>query len=97
MLTSAISGIDGVGSAPLNSTWMGSATAATSPAATHAPNAAAATGAGKPFLIIPTKPPLSAAIMAELMGRPVLTFGYPAGTTTGGQSPVNDVPNGQAG
>jgi hypothetical protein len=89
MSSSAISGLNGIASAPLDPTFA-AIQAAAKPQATTAPAPAApAFNDTQPILLVPTKPPLSAAVMAELLGQSTSPFGSTSGGNTPVQNPVH--------
>ena len=68
-------------SAPPNPTLAVSQVAAKS----HAASAAQAANGVQPILLVPTKPPLSAAVMAELLGQQPSPYGAGLGDYAGDQ------------
>lgn len=99
MSSSAISGLDGIASAPFDP-MVAAIQAPAKPQATTAPAPAAPAFNGvQPILLVPTKPPLSAAVMAELLGQQTSSFGGTTGSYPGDQRPVDratSVSNNQA-
>jgi hypothetical protein len=85
MSSSAISGVGGTVPAPLNPT---AAVAQVAAKPQTAPAAQTANGV-QPILLVPTKPPLSAAVMAELLGQPTSPYGGSVGDYTRAQKPTD--------
>jgi hypothetical protein len=88
MSMSAISGISGLAPAPLDLTTVAAQAAAKPQAPTDTATAAPATNAMQPILMVPTKPPLSAAVMNELIGRQVSPYGSIVGDYGRDQAPA---------
>lgn len=89
MSSSAISGLGGSAAAPLTLTPEAiQALANPQTTAQPAPAPAASSSNGvQPILLVPTKPPLSSAVMAELMGHQTSPYGSAAtGNATGAGS-----------
>lgn len=82
MSSSTISGLSGMVSVPLSPTPAVVQTDANPQSATEP---AAVYGAAQPILMVPTKPPLSPAVMAELIGRQASPYGSPLADYAGGQ------------
>ena len=89
MSSSAISGIGRIVQAPLNLASTAVQASTKPQAATEPAIPAAASNAVQPILMVPTKPPLSAAVMAELIGRQVSPYGFPLADYAGYQTPGN--------
>ena len=90
MSSSAITGLSGIASTPLNPP-IAAVQAAASSQATPAPVATDPNGV-KPILMVPTKPPLSAAVMAELIGQQTSSsYGSIAGLHAGDQKSAEGV------
>jgi hypothetical protein len=89
MSSSAISALGGIDSAALNPIFAAIQAAAKPPASTAPAAAAPTSGAAQPILLIPTKPPLSAAVMAVLLGRQSSSDGASVGGHAGDQRPVD--------
>jgi hypothetical protein len=84
MSSSAISGLNGMVSVPLNPTQAVLQADAKQQTVTEP---ASASSAVQPILMVPTKPPLSPAVMAELIGRQASPYGSPLADYAGGQPP----------
>jgi hypothetical protein len=85
MSSTAISGVGGTVSAPVTPISAAPQVAAksqTAPAA-QTPNGV------QPILLVPTKPPLSAAVMAELLGHQLSPYGTSMGDYTRDQKPTD--------
>jgi len=75
---------------PQATTTQASATpASTTQASTTQAPATSSINGTQQILLIPTKPPLSAKVMAELLGEPMSLFGTAAGETTRDQYPAH--------
>jgi len=85
MSPSAISGVGGTVSAPPTPI---SATPRVAAKSQTAPAAQTANGV-QPILLVPTKPPLSAAVMAELLGQQPSPYGASIGDYTRDQKPAD--------
>ena len=83
MSLSTISGLSGIISVPLNPSPAVLQADAQTQSTTEQ---AAASGAVQPILMVPTKPPLSPAVMAELIGRQASPYGSPLADYAGGQA-----------
>jgi hypothetical protein len=89
MSSSAIFGLSGIAPTPSDPTFA-AIQAAAKPQATSAPAPAAPAFNGvQPILLVPTKPPLSAAVMAELLGQQTSPFGSAGGENARDQNPVH--------
>lgn len=82
MSSSAIAGVGGTVLAPLNPI-------SASPQAAAQPQAAQAINGVQPILLVPTKPPLSAAVMAELLGQQPAPYGGSIGDYPKDQKPTD--------
>jgi hypothetical protein len=87
MSSSAISGLSGIVSAPLDAIFAAVQPSA-KPQATTAPPDPAANGAQR-ILLVPTKPPLSAAVMAVLIGRQTSSDSFSMGGYASNQRPAD--------
>jgi hypothetical protein len=87
MSSSAISGLSGTVAAPLNAIFA-TAQVSAKPQATT-PSAAPTANGGQPILLVPTKPPLSAAVMAVLIGRQTSLDGSSTGGYASNQRPLD--------
>ncbi len=83
MSSSAISGIGGTVPAPLTPALAAIQTSAQTQAKPSPPTA----NGEQPILLIPTKPPLSAAVMAALLGQQTSLYGSAVGDYTQDQKP----------
>jgi hypothetical protein len=89
MSSNAISGVGGIASAPLNPTFLAIQSAAKAqPATTPAPAPPASNGV-QPILLVPTKPPLSSAVLAELIGQQISPYGSSVGQYSGYERPAD--------
>jgi hypothetical protein len=95
MSSSAITGLSGTASAPLNLPII-AVQAAAKTQATTAAHAAAGTNDAEPILMVPTKPPLSPAVMAELIGQQSSSYGSVGGGYSSDQKPAAGLPSATA-
>lgn len=89
MSSSVTSELSGIASAQLNLTSAATKASAVTQASAAAPTAASDANSTPPLLMVPTKPPLSNAVMAELIGRQSSSYGPVDGTYTGDQPAVD--------
>jgi hypothetical protein len=88
MSSSAIMGLSGIAPAAPSLAIAAVQTAAKPPTATPASN-----DVQQPILMVPTKPPLSAAVMAELIGQQTSSYGSLVGSYSADQKPAAGVPS----
>ena len=88
MSSSAITGLSGIAPAAPSRAIASVQTAAKPPTTTPANN-----DAQQPILMVPTKPPLSAAVMAELIGQQTSSYGSLVGSYSTDQKSVAGIPS----
>jgi hypothetical protein len=87
MSSSAITGLSGIAPA-LPSLAIATVQTAAKPQTTPT----ASNGVQQPLLMVPTKPPLSAAVMAELIGQQTSPYGSPVRSYSANQNPIAGIP-----
>jgi len=86
MSSSAITGLSGIAPAPPSQAIAAVQTAA------KPQTAPTASSDVQPILMVPTKPPLSAAVMAELIGQQTSSYGSLVGSYSSDQKPIAGIP-----